>query len=247
MSGETKITPGYVFNEQEGERLSLEKLNRIARDMVVQVLAGSIGTGELADKAVTADKLDADVEAQLGVAKGSVTTGALADGFILPISKGGTSASTADTARESLGIKDEILTVTAPTVYSSGSVSGTFTHVVVEDFNSISGCSISTGEVTFGIGTYHFDLVSTLELDQNDGSGSITLKVINISDDSTLLSGISALENTGNESHSTVASFIDRVLTFTEEITVMFKTTSTNGNSGGYFKIQGHIRKLHVY
>jgi hypothetical protein len=241
MSGETKITPGYVFNEQEGERLSLEKLNRIARDMVVQVLAGSIGTGELADKAVTADKLDADVEAQLGVAKGSVTTGALADGFILPISKGGTSASTADTARESLGIKDEILTLTAAQITMGA---GEHTHVLEEKMNLIDNCSISSGNLILPAGTYHFQPIAcTSYTDNSDRSGTMILRIY--VDNEILVTGNVSWMNCSNDSTGSFFSKVDEIITITEETEFVFKTYCTLSITSA-LNLTGHIRKLHV-
>jgi hypothetical protein len=73
MSGEITITPGYVFNEL-GDKITLDKLNKLVADAVARVLAGSITARELADGAISADKVDANFSAQLGVADGSITS-----------------------------------------------------------------------------------------------------------------------------------------------------------------------------
>lgn len=81
MSGEVKVTPGYVFDEN-GELVTLGKLNRLIADAVARLLAGSVTARELADGSINADKLDANISAQLGVADGSVTTAKLVDGAV---------------------------------------------------------------------------------------------------------------------------------------------------------------------
>jgi len=82
MSGEISITPGYVFDEINGETMTLAKLNQLIGSMVAQIDAGAVGTRELADGSITADKLDADISAQLGIPDGSITTLKLADGAL---------------------------------------------------------------------------------------------------------------------------------------------------------------------
>lgn len=76
MSGEISITPGYIFNE-DGELVTLDKLNKLIQDAVARLLAGSVTARELADGSINADKLDTNLNAQLGVQDGSVTTNKL--------------------------------------------------------------------------------------------------------------------------------------------------------------------------
>jgi len=82
MSGEIQITPGYTFDEAGGENIDLSKLNRLVTDLVARLQAGAVTNRELADGTITADKLDADVAAQLGLADGSVTTSKIVDNAV---------------------------------------------------------------------------------------------------------------------------------------------------------------------
>jgi hypothetical protein len=82
MSGEIKLTAGYEFDEAAGEAVDLAKLNSMVADAVAQVEEGAITNRELADGTISADKLDAEVEAQLGVPAGSITTAKLVDGAV---------------------------------------------------------------------------------------------------------------------------------------------------------------------
>jgi len=79
MSGEIDITAGYEFDEQNGEAITLTKLNQMVQEMIARIAAGGVGSRELADGSITSDKLDTDIQAQLGVADGSITTAKLVD------------------------------------------------------------------------------------------------------------------------------------------------------------------------
>jgi len=79
MSGEIKLVSGYVFDEAGGEVITLEKLNKIIGDAVASVMAGAITATELADGSINADKLAAEISAQLGIPAGSITTAKLVD------------------------------------------------------------------------------------------------------------------------------------------------------------------------
>jgi len=85
MSGEITITPGYVYDELNGEVNNLNKLNRLGAPSGI-VNPGAIGTDELADGAVTSDKLDEDIIDQINadavLGDGSVTTAKLASGSV---------------------------------------------------------------------------------------------------------------------------------------------------------------------
>lgn len=79
MSGEIEIRPGYVFDEVSGEPITLEKLNKMLRDLIARVDAGAITARELADGSINADKLAFSLESQMSLADGSVTTAKIAD------------------------------------------------------------------------------------------------------------------------------------------------------------------------
>jgi hypothetical protein len=77
MSGEIQVTPGLVL--ESGELLTYDKLNKMVRDAVLRIMAGAVGARELADGSINADKIDADLSAQLGVQDGSVTSAKIVD------------------------------------------------------------------------------------------------------------------------------------------------------------------------
>jgi hypothetical protein len=80
MSGEISVVPGFLFDEVTGETVTLQKLNKLVNELLAKIDAGAVSARELADGSISADKLDADIAAQLGgVADGSVTTAKLAD------------------------------------------------------------------------------------------------------------------------------------------------------------------------
>ena len=81
MSGEISVTPGYRFGD--GEVVTNAKLNKISTEMIAKLDAGAVTAAELADGSISADKLVAEISAQLGsVADGAVTTAKLADGAV---------------------------------------------------------------------------------------------------------------------------------------------------------------------
>lgn len=81
-SGQIEITPGRVLGDLE--LVDNAKLNDLGRP-VLRVAAGAITTRELADGQITADKLSADISAQLGVADGSVTTAKIVDSAVTEV------------------------------------------------------------------------------------------------------------------------------------------------------------------
>jgi hypothetical protein len=85
MSGETTTARGYVYDEVNGETNDLSKLNRLGLPSVT-VNDGAIDTDQLADGAVTSDKLDSDVLAQINadaiIGDGSITAAKIADGAV---------------------------------------------------------------------------------------------------------------------------------------------------------------------
>jgi len=83
MSGEIEVVaPGYTFNEDSEEIVTLGKLNKIVRDMVLKIMAGAITSRELADGAISSDKLADEIAAQMAIPNGSITTAKLATGAL---------------------------------------------------------------------------------------------------------------------------------------------------------------------
>ena len=78
-SGGVTVTPGRVLTSTE--LVNNSKLNDLGRP-VLRVDANAITSRELADGSISADKLDVDLEAQLGLADGSVTTAKIVDGAV---------------------------------------------------------------------------------------------------------------------------------------------------------------------
>lgn len=85
MSGETTTTRGYTYDEVDGEPNDLSKLNRLGLPSVT-VNDGAINTNQLADGAVTSDKLAQDVLDQINadaiIGDGSITAAKIADGAV---------------------------------------------------------------------------------------------------------------------------------------------------------------------
>jgi len=127
MSGGTSITPGHTWTSVE--TVTAARLNKMVRDAIVQVSAGAITARELADGSISADKLAVELEAQLGVADGSVTTAKIVDLAV-------TTAKLADLAVTTAKLAD--LAVTAAKI-AAGAVTetklGQFTSFLVHNNN----------------------------------------------------------------------------------------------------------------
>lgn len=152
QSGSVEITPGKVFNEQDGETVDLEKLNRMVQEAVLRVMAKSITAREIADNAITSDQLDVNLSAQIGVPDGSVTPGKLAAGFVLAVAKGGTGGGTAATARsglECLRTDFKCISLDSGTDESDAdqnlyqTANGTYTYKIT----GFAGTDLDTGEI----------------------------------------------------------------------------------------------------
>ena len=76
-SGEIDITPGRVLGPEE--LITHQKLNDLALP-TLRIKELAITARELADGSINSDKLDVDLEAQLGVPDNSVTTSKIVDG-----------------------------------------------------------------------------------------------------------------------------------------------------------------------
>jgi microcystin-dependent protein len=80
MSGEIKITPTVTL--QDGTVLTAGVLRTLIEGLTAEILAGAITAREIADGAISADKLDASVSNQLGIPDAAVTVGKIADGAL---------------------------------------------------------------------------------------------------------------------------------------------------------------------
>jgi hypothetical protein len=78
MSGTVTVSGGYVPGA--ADVVTTSKLNRMVSEFQARVGAGEIGTRELEDGSIPLEKLDADVQASVGVGNGAVSTAKLADG-----------------------------------------------------------------------------------------------------------------------------------------------------------------------
>jgi hypothetical protein len=79
MSGEIDATPGITLSE--GEPVTAAKLNSLGLP-ALRVAELSVTSRELADGIITSEKLDPNLEAQLGVEDNSVGTNAFANGAV---------------------------------------------------------------------------------------------------------------------------------------------------------------------
>jgi hypothetical protein len=82
MSGEIDLSSGYVFDEADGEVVTLDKLNRMVQDAVARIKAGAVTSRELADGSISSDKLAEDLSSQFGVADGSITSNKIVNGAV---------------------------------------------------------------------------------------------------------------------------------------------------------------------
>ena len=78
-SGEIEVTPGRVLAAEE--LVDNQKLNDLGTP-TLRIKEQAITTRELADGTITSDKLDTNLEAQLGVQDGSVTTAKIVNGAV---------------------------------------------------------------------------------------------------------------------------------------------------------------------
>ena len=78
-SGEIDITPGRVLDAEE--LITAQKLNDLGAP-TLRIKELTITARELADGSINSDKLDVDLEAQLGVPDNSVTTNKIVDGAV---------------------------------------------------------------------------------------------------------------------------------------------------------------------
>lgn len=81
MSGEIDLTKGFLFTES-GDTVSLTKLNNLVNSLSAEIQAGAVTERELADGSITADKVAADLQAQLALQDGAVSTAKLEDGAV---------------------------------------------------------------------------------------------------------------------------------------------------------------------
>jgi hypothetical protein len=80
MGGTITILAGFEL--ATGEVLTTSKLNRMVAEMSARVDSGAIGTRELADGSIPLDKLDADLQGDIGVGDGAISTAKLEDGCL---------------------------------------------------------------------------------------------------------------------------------------------------------------------
>jgi len=81
MSGEIELTANY--NLSDVETVTNAKANKLVNDLTGRVKQGSVGAREIAPGSISADLVDADFSAQLGVTDGSVTSDSIVDDAIL--------------------------------------------------------------------------------------------------------------------------------------------------------------------
>ena len=135
------------------------------------VKPGGIGTDEVADGSITEAKL-ADGILSGGVADGSVTVDKLADEFILPVSKGGTGATTAAQARTNLGITASNINA-APATHTHAASDITSGAIPVSHGGTGATSIDGARTVLFNFPS-NSDLLSYLGIDSSQASGSDT-------------------------------------------------------------------------
>lgn len=84
MSGEIDLTVGFLLDEDTGEAVTLSKLNQLIEDIVVRIQAGAVGEREIADGSISREKLAEDIDDQITIPAGAVTTSKLAPSAVTP-------------------------------------------------------------------------------------------------------------------------------------------------------------------
>jgi hypothetical protein len=80
MGGTITIASGFEL--ADGEVLTTSKLNRMVGELAARVDADAIGTRELADGSIPLSKLASDLQADIGVSDGAISTAKLEDGCL---------------------------------------------------------------------------------------------------------------------------------------------------------------------
>lgn len=80
MSGGVKITPTVTLGD--GTVVTPALLRQLIEGLTAEILAGAVTARELADGAISEDKLDSAVRNQLGLPDGAVTVAKIADGAL---------------------------------------------------------------------------------------------------------------------------------------------------------------------
>jgi microcystin-dependent protein len=80
MSGEIQITSNVTL--ADGVVVTPSLLRELITSLSAEILAGAVGSRELAPGSISEDKLDSTVRSQLGIPDGSITVAKLADGIL---------------------------------------------------------------------------------------------------------------------------------------------------------------------
>ncbi|MDB4312106.1 hypothetical protein N9937_01620 [bacterium] len=169
MSGEIDVIAGYIWDVVNSETITLAKLNQMLQSATLRIAAEAVGTRELADGTITADKLDAEISAQLGIPDGSITTAKLVANVLADSATGRTKMADGFLSADAAGR----LKMASDFILNAHILNGTIATAKLSDGGIPSAAQVAGFRVHLGSNQSLADTVVTkIELDTVDLDGN---------------------------------------------------------------------------